>query len=715
MQNVKKPIQLEAYLDTFSKVTLVIHADDIGESSFFVKDDTKVYPLLKLAEERGDGRLLLHMYVQEELPLGKDYFIVGSHGETYPLNTGAIVRTEEFDKRFAYDGADLGAVYTPEWTQFKVWAPTATNLRLKVWESPGAVKEYPMERGIRGEWHIKLPGDFHLKEYCYIVRVNHQTNEAVDPYAKAVTANGRRGVVMNLAKTDPENWKRAHRLPSISKTDSIIYEVHVRDFSIHPESGIQSKGKFLGFTEGGTTGPNGTVTGLDYLTSLGITHVELLPVNDFGSVDELGKYPNYNWGYDPVHYNAPEGSYSTDPIDPACRIKELKQLILALHERGLRVIFDVVYNHTYIREASSFEKIVPGYYFRYDRGGNPINGTGVGNDTASERAMMRKFMIDSVKYWATEYKVDGFRFDLMGIHDIETMNLIQKELSNINPSIFLLGEGWNMNTLLDENKKAKIDLAKKLPGISFFNDRFRDTVKGNVFTTSREGWIDGNPSQTIDLKECMTGNCNSLFLDPGQSINYIECHDNHTLWDRLSIIHPHEEEQIRRRRQRLGMAFVLLSQGVPFIHAGQEFFRTKFGDPNSYQSGDTVNRLDWMRKAHYENDVHFFRKLIQLRKNHAAFRIRFSEQIKKHVSFLENEQDGVIAYWIRSVQSIDSWKEIIVLFNQTLEERTVKLPGETKWIIAVEGDRINEAGLYKLDEPRITVSPLSFTIVFLPS
>ncbi|MGG1575518.1 type I pullulanase [Fictibacillus sp. NRS-1165] len=711
-----KPIaeaeRIEAYLDTFTMVTLVIFTEVPREAYFYVTDHERVYPLKKISEQRLEDRLLFHMVLDQKLPIYRDYWVVYPDGGEIPLKTGAVVRTKEFDEVFAYEKKDLGAVYSPEKTVFKVWAPTASTVRLKLFTSASTAFEHPMKLGDRGVWEAEIAGDHHLHEYCYLVRVNHTVNEAIDPYAKAVTVNGKRGVVIDLNKTNPEGWETVNSPLPLKKTDSIIYELHVRDFSIHPSSGMKHKGKYMAFTEKGTSGPGHTTTGIDYLKNLGVTHVQLLPVNDYGSIDETKSDTEYNWGYDPLHFNVPEGSYATDPADPVSRIKEYKALIASLHNNGLRLIMDVVYNHVFIRETSNFEKIVPGYYFRFDYGGNPVNGTGVGNDTASERFMMRKFIIDSVLYWTKEYKVDGFRFDLMGIHDIITMNETYKELAKINSSVFILGEGWKMNTWLDEDQKACIDSARRMPGISFFNDRFRDLVKGNIFHAANEGFINGDTSQIERLYENVSGNSkeHGLFNTPGQSINYIECHDNHTLWDRLLTLHPNEDGTVLRKRHLLGTALTVFSLGVPFLHAGQEFFRSKQGDGNSYKSGDSINRLDWERRSKFEKDVQYVTELLQIRKNHPAFRLDEPETIEHSLSLLDGLPEGMIGFRIKSSERVDTWKDILLLYNSHPSEKVYQLPSPGDWTVTAEALEVKEDGLYKTDSGTLLIPPLGFTM-----
>jgi pullulanase len=547
----------------------------------------------------------------------------------------------------------------------------------------------------------------------YKAKVNHEWIYAADPYSRSVTINGEKSVVLNMSATDPETWNRSEKKINLrSKLESIIYEVHVRDFTIHMNSGICHKGKYIGLAENKTKTSSGNPTGLDYLKNLGISHVQIMPVADFGSVDERKETEQYNWGYDPVHFFAPEGSYATNPYDPVCRVRELKELIQALHENGLSVIMDVVFNHVYKREESSFEKLVPGYFFRYDEGGKPVNGTGVGNDTASERKMMRKFIIDALIFWMNEYKMDGFRFDLMGIHDVETMNLAAARLKSLNPGVFLLGEGWDLNTSLASDKKAKLHAAAKMPYFSFFNDKFRDSVKGSIFPDGFHGYINGNHDLEImnQLFRAFNGNYGSIdiFISPEQSINYTECHDNHTLFDLLFVRHPLECESLRKKRQQLALAFTLFSKGVPFIHAGQEFFRTKFGIENSYNSPDKINALNWDDCWKYESSVRYFRELLRIRKEQPIFYDPLSKIIQRSIP-----SDGIFGIEIQlgntdKKSSERLWNRVLLLFNATLITRSWSFQSEN-WKIAIDDEKMIA---HEKTVESIQLLPVSFSLLY---
>ena len=446
-----------AYLDEMNSVTVLLpHSYFEGHSSsFFIKEDNKEKRPLTIKETiplQGQNKFVCTI---DFVPiLGRTYYIEDAHGNETDLQIGAVIRTKEFDEEYYYDGNDLGVTLQDNSTTFKVWAPTATKVIVKVigaeMKSP---EKYDMTREEKGVWSFTLNRNAEGCFYSFLTCINLHWQEAVDPYAKSVSINSKWGAVVDLAKCP----HKAGALPPLeSKTDSIIYELHVRDFSVHPDSGMKNKGNYSAFTEMGTKTSDGFSTGLDYLEQLGVTHVELLPVNDFGGVSDQKDDGRYNWGYNPLYFNAPEGSYSSSPEDPYSRINELKDLIDSLHQKGIRVILDVVYNHVYVKENSSFEKIVPGYYFRHDENGMPSNGTGVGNDMASERKMVRKFIIDSVCYWLREFKVDGLRFDLMGILDVETMNWVQEEAEKILPNILIIGEGWDLNTPLPQKSKANL-------------------------------------------------------------------------------------------------------------------------------------------------------------------------------------------------------------------------------------------------------------------
>lgn len=537
----------------------------------------------------------------------------------------ADLHTAEFNNKYFYEG-ELGAIYSPEKTTFRVWAPTAQAVEFVNYSENGKVAA--MTKGEKGTWEITLDDDQKGLQYRYRLHfAGDKINEAIDPYARAVTANGTRTVVIDPEKTVPSNWD-GKRMPTFtSMKDAIIYEAHVRDLTIGPDNGITNKGKFLGLTEAGTKTKEGNLSGLDYLKSLGVTHVQLLPIFDFGSVDELGDLSynaQYNWGYDPQNYNVPEGSYATKPADPTSRILELKSMVETMHANDMRVIMDVVYNHVYNPETSPLQQTVPDYYFRMDANCKFQDGTGVGNETASEQLMMRKYIVDSVTYWAKHYDIDGFRFDLMGIHDVETMKAVREALNKIDPSIVILGEGWKMGNHPSGVAAANQENAKQMPGISFFNDQYRDTVKGDNFELNHTGFISGanQEQRSWDLLNNIKGaQYVRKYLGPDQSVVYNEAHDNYTMFDKLKGSLPADTPDSEvAQRHALGTGTQYLANGAVFIHAGQEFLRTKAGDHNSYKSPDSVNVFNYDRAQQYEKEVKFFRDLNKFRKQYDFMR-----------------------------------------------------------------------------------------------
>ena len=600
----------------------------------------------------------------------------------------------EFAAKYTYTGNDLGNTYTKTETKMRVWAPTATAVKVVTYakaDTPLADGvETEMTSDVNGTWVAKIAGDKDGLIYNYRVTVDGVTNEAVDPYVRATTINGARGVVVDLAKTNPANWKKTKPAFSGKTVDAVIYELHVRDFSIDASSGIPAahKGKFLAFTNLNTSF-NGVKTGISAIKDLGVTHVELLPFFDFASVDEAN--PSFNWGYDPQNYNVPEGSYSSDPTKPTARITELKQAIQAMHDQKLRVNMDVVYNHVYNAGAFSQESIVPGYWFRTDESGNLTNGTGVGNDTASERPMVRKFIVDSVKYWATEYNLDGFRFDLMGIHDIQTVNEVTAALKAIDPTIIVIAEGWNMGTLPDDQKANQVNIAK-LNNVAMFNDQIRDGLKGSVFNATDTGWATGKLSAAADVYAGIVGNTDysAAFLtkwtttEPGQSVNYVESHDNLTLADKLTAsvkgVTPAGVAQL----SQFASSVAFLAQGVPFLQAGQEFVRSKNGNENSYNADDATNSLKWSTKVKYAATTKYYQGLFALRAAHPAFRMSTTAQVKANLKFLKTTND-VIAYTLNGKAVKDKASTIVVIHNPNPGAAIVTLPNKKKWAIVVKG------------------------------
>ena len=582
-----------------------------------------------------------------------------------------------------------------------------------------------MVRAEGGIWRGEVEGDCHGLYYTYAVTHEDRTYEVMDPYARAAGVNGDRGMVVDLARTNPEGWDETERPGLEAMVDAIIYELHVRDFSTHPQAGMHWKGKFLAFTEAGTRGPAGVKTGLDHLVDLGITHLHLMPIFDFASVDEAEQEnPQFNWGYDPKNYNVPEGSYATDPFDGAVRIRELKAAIQSLHQRKIGVVMDVVYNHTYKAWDSNLNRLVLGYYYRMNPDRSFANGSGCGNELATERPMVRKFLIDSVVYWAREYRVDGFRFDLMGLIDLETMRQIRQALDRVAPGIIIYGEGWTGGpSPLPGERAALKGNACQVPGVAFFNDSARDGIKGNVFNGPEPGFVNGRPGLEESVKFGIVGatfhpqlcyervnyDHGPWACAPAQSVVYCEAHDNLTLWDKLAMTNPDEPEALRIKRHKLAGAVVLTSQGIPFLHAGQEFLRTKGGNANSYMAPDAVNQLDWARKARFAEVYTYYRGLIALRKAHPAFRLRTTEQIQTHLRFLDLPAQ-LIGYTLGEYANGDPWRTIVVLFNAKDTPATVALPGDD-WVVVVDQERAGTEAVAVLPSSAVEVAPLSALVL----
>ncbi|KOP83790.1 type I pullulanase [Cytobacillus solani] len=710
--------KFSAYLDDMQIITILLPKDYFGGSSskFSIrKMNRNEYVLLTIMNRIPLEKSVKYTcQIEEKLVIGEQYWVIDEHGEKTDLQIGAVIRTAAFDKEFFYDGL-LGSFYHSDHTLFKLWAPTATKVKLKLLPTDTSKSEifHSMMRKEKGVWHVTVKGDLECYYYSFQVFVNLEWREAADPYATSVSLNGEYAAVIDLNKTKMTKPP----LPLFKQpTDAIIYETHIRDLTIHSNSGIINKGTYLGAAELNTVAIDGTPTGLSYIQELGITHIEFLPINDFEGIDERKDTDEYNWGYNPLHFNAPDGSFSTAPSNPYARVKELKAMIHAVHTQGIRVIMDVVYNHVYIRECSSFENIVPGYYFRHDEFGMPSNGTGVGNDFASERLMGRKFIIDSVMFWLKEYEIDGFRFDLMGILDIETMNEIRKAVDSFDPSILIIGEGWDLDTPISADKKACIRNQESLPRIGQFNDWFRDTVKGSTFHLDDKGYAFGNVHYYEAAKQVLAGSIGmekteaGLFHSPVQSVNYVESHDNHTLWDKLAVCSASLSKGTRQKQHRLATVMVLLSQGIPFLHSGQEFFRTKKGEGNSYQSSDEINQLDWDRKSFFAANVIYLREIIRIRKSHGAFRFSNQKHIREHMCFLPAEEP-VIGFFLNDVDEYGDWAKIIVFFNPSFSQKTVELP-DGLWLVLADDQTANVKPKRKLEKNTLELPPIcSYVLV----
>lgn len=621
-----------------------------------------------------------------------------------------------------YEGSDLGCTYTSRGCTFKLWAPTAKAVHLALYQEQGRYHEdgklidhsggleIPMKQAKDGVWALNFTGDLAGQYYMYKIEFESgKVHYAVDPYAKAVTPNGGRTAIIDMRLTDPPGWEEDVRPPFVHPVDAVLYELHIRDFSISEDSGMHYKGKYLAFTEEGLTDKEGNPIGIDHLVELGITHVHLLPIFDFGSLNELDTHQTgYNWGYDPQFYNVPEGTYATDASDPYVRIRELKQMIQTLHRRGIRVIMDVVYNHTLTVDDGPFEKVVPGYYYRRDHHGNLSNGSGVGNELATERPMVRRFIKDSVRHWAAEYHLDGFRFDLMGLIDTRTMEELTEELRHeIDDSLLFYGEPWTggESPLTDKTLKG----AQRGKGFAVFNDNFRGAIKGDSDGAGR-GFATGQSGQEEYIITGVMGAIHDFTDAPSETINYVTVHDNLNLWDKVlttqglrgdtGLLHMDNgrlagggsiEEAIQAanpykhvdladpmssetvRRSLLANGIVLTSQGIPLIHAGDELLRSKYGDHNSYQSGDLINAIRWSNKAAFHPVFDYYRGLIQLRRQHPAFRLRSREQIERHIERMHSG-DQVVAYLLKDHAGGDEWRNIIVIYNANTHPFEMPIP-----------------------------------------
>ena len=626
-----------------------------------------------------------------------------------------------------YSGKDLGLTYSPKAATFKIWAPTANAAKLNLYKSDlggTAIRSINMNKGENGIWQITVAENLKNSYYTFQVNIgNTWSEEVVDPYAKACGTNGLRAQVIDLKETNPVGWAQ-DKSPNFSvsnkQTDAVIYELHVRDASIHASSGIKNKGKFLGLAEVGTKNSAGQSTGLSHIKELGVTHVHLLPFYDYNSVDETKAAVQYNWGYDPVNYNIPEGSYSTNPADGKVRIKELKELIKTMHSNGLRIIMDVVYNHTALTKNANFNILVPDYYYRKRADGSFSDASSCGNETASDNAMFQKFMIESVVYWVNEYHIDGFRFDLMGIHDIETMNLISDTLHKIKPSIVLYGEGWTSSSSpLPEEKRALKKNAAQLNGIAVFSDDMRDGIKGSVFNIDDRGFATGNigNSESVKFGIVAAGKHPQInyskvnyskepyTASPAGLINYADCHDNNILWDKIALSFKEASVAERTKMHELAYAIVLTAQGASFLHAGTEFLRTKNGVENSFDKGDIVNGIDWDLKTKNNTSYQFIKNLVQIRRAHPAFRLQTAAQIATHINFENSQPAGIIAYTINGAAVGDTWKKIWVAYNGSLSPQTLTLPRGT-WKVGLSSN-----GSSKLDD-NFTLAGSSAVILY---
>ncbi len=657
---------------------------------------------------------------------------------TFEYNNNIFMRrAHQLDSR-AYIGDDLGVTFKEDKILFKVWAPTADSVSLKLYSAGSDAENGSREIGVypmkfeneNGIWETSRPLSVSGLYYTYLVTFGERVNEVVDVYARSVGVNGKRGMVLDLTLTNPEGWDRDRRVFKGNQTDAVIWETHVKDFSFSESSGVAEKyrGKFLAFTQSGTT-VNGREdapsTCLDYLKRLGVTHVQINPFFDFATVDESDESGmQYNWGYDPLNYNAPEGSYSTNPYDGAVRVRECKQMIQALHNAGIGVVMDVVYNHTYHGADSYFNRTVPDYYYRINSDGSWSNGSGCGNDIASERVMVHKFIVDSVLYWASEYHIDGFRFDLMGLHDTDVMNDIRSRLDTLEngKSILIYGEGWEMATAVYPKTvmATKRNLGLLSERIAVFNDNIRDALKGNAFDPGSRGFLQ-NGYDTNNIITGAEGQSNGFCgwaKAPTQTLNYASCHDNFTLYDKLvssccGNVNFKERYENLVAMNKLCAAILLTSQGIPFFLAGEEFCRSKNGDRNSYKSSPYLNMIDWQNLIVFSDVAEYYRQLIKIRKCFAPF-CDSTVKSANSIHFFKNAPSGVVAYTLDNAHAKSGWRCVCAIFNGNPEEREVSIEdthGLREWVVIADS---RSAGLEMLDmvsDGRVTAAPNSAVIM----
>lgn len=638
---------------------------------------------------------------------------------------------ESFDAYPVRKGSLSEMEYTPSVTSFHLWSPNADEVRLMLYEEAEgghAFQTHHMKLGDDGTWHVDVNEDLKGKFYAFNVKMQDEwLGDTPGLFAKAVGINGHRGAIIDMVQTNPTGWENDRKPVLRSVADVVVYEMHHRDFSIDASSGIEHKGQFLALTEQGTQSPEGLTTGIDHLKELGVTHVHLLPSYDYASIDEhTFKDSHYNWGYDPQNYNVPDGSYATDPTQPVTRIMEFKQMVQALHQAGIRVVLDVVYNHTYNAATSAFEKTVPGYFYRMKPDGTFANGSGCGNETASNRPMMRKFMVESVLYWMREYHLDGFRFDLMGIHDIATMNEIRQEAQKLDPQVLIYGEGWAAETpqYAADSLAMKANIAR-MPGIAAFCDEMRDGLRGPWDDDKKGAFLAGFPGHEESIKFGIVGAIShpqvkmdevnysnkAWAQEPVQMMSYVSCHDDMCLVDRLRTSVTDLKGNDLEKLDMLAQTAVLTSQGIPFIFAGEEVMRDKKFVHNSFQSPDSVNAINWHNKAKYQWVFNYYKGLIAMRKHHPAFRLGSAELVRQHLEFLPVEGSGVVAFRLKDHAGGDAWNNIIVVLNARRETAKIEVP-EGKYVAVVKDGWVNESGIGTIYGPILNIAPETALIVY---
>lgn len=648
------------------------------------------------------------------------------------VNSQALPRISDavLDAYPVYSGDDLELKVDDAGTHFRLWSPGAENVRLNLYTdglNGSAYCTVEMKKDVAGTWAYSFPEKLYGKFYTFQICMDGKwLKETPGVWAKAVGTNGYRAAVIDMERTNPEGWEQDKYVVTPNQTDAVVYEMHHRDFSVHANSGIVNKGKFVAMLEPGTVSPDGEKTGIGHLKELGVTHVHILPSYDFNSVDEARLIDRqYNWGYDPINYNVPDGSYSTNPADPATRIREMKEMVKALHDAGIGVIMDVVYNHTAVNDDSNFSLTAPGYYYRHNPDGSYSDASGCGNETASDRRQMGDFIVNSVKYWTEEYHIDGFRFDLMAIHDTETMNRVAETVREINPYAVIYGEGWSAgDSRLPVERRALKENVAKMKGIAVFSDDIRDAVKGHYSREEDRGFASGKPGLEETVKigivastahpqvDYSKGN-NSKFAyatSPEQIMNYVSCHDDLCLTDKMRKSMPDATDSVRMRVARLAQTIVFTSQGTPFMFAGEEIFRDKKGVHNSFKSPDEVNAIDWSLKRKNREQFDYYRNLIDLRRSHPAFRMTNADDIAKHIVFAEMKTPNLISYAIKDNANGDEWKEIRVVFNGSEKPQTVKVP-KGEWTVVAADGKLDKNGLGTMKGGDVEAAPQAALIL----
>lgn len=657
-----------------------------------------------------------HFYYLDQLPfldLGNEYEIWDERNIRIKLNCSILCLQDKYVDRIHFDG-DLGAIYSKNKTIFRVFSPlayTCSVIAFRPYDDKSTVSRVMTKDKETGIFEVTIDGDLDGFFYYYIVRVNGKYHNVVDPYAKSLSLNSIYGVVVNDKKTEID--LHDNDLPPLRDIcDSIIYELSVRDISSDKSAPFKYKGKYLGLTEEGLVTKNNNPIGIDYIKSLGVTHVQILPFYDFATTSDEHPEDTYNWGYDPLNYNAPEGSYATELFNPYNRIIEAKKMVASFHKHGIRVVMDVVYNHVFNLDASNFEKICPHYYFRFNEDGTPSNGSFCGNEFESRHLMARKFIVDSCLHYVKDYGIDGFRFDLMGLIDIKTIQEIYDECRKIKPDFIIYGEGWDMPTVMPGNQKASMYNAKKLPSIGFFNDRYRDIVKGKSDHSAlyMRGYLTGDINYRDGFKHAFVG-CTlpiafpPLFDSPTQSINYVECHDNNTLYDKLKVCCYDDSEEDILKHLKLVNAVNVLSFGVAFFHAGQEIGLSKNGDHNSYRSGDEINSFKWNLVDEREHLYKYFKELIELKKTYPFLRLNNKDDIEKLISF-KDEENGCLSIIYHDEKLISPLEDFRIIINPTKTKIEIALDDYYKVIF-------NESGKITSDcfAQYLSVNSLSLVVV----